>query len=72
MLKEMNWSYSNLVQQRSSPFDPDLIYIRNMTSDGTLVRITANKLPAGAIERKGTIAIEGHGRRYEVNVTVRK
>jgi hypothetical protein len=71
MLKEMTWSYTNVIQKPNSPFDADLIYIRKLTGDGTSVRITANKLPAGT-EGKGTIAIEGHGRRFEVNVTVRK
>jgi hypothetical protein len=72
MLKEVNWSYGNLVRKPSSPFDADLIFIRKLTADGTSVRIVANKLPPGASEGKGTITIEGHGRRFNVNVTVTK
>jgi hypothetical protein len=72
MLKEANWNYANLIQKSNSPFDSDLIFIRKLTADGTSVRIVANKLPAGAKQGKGTITIEGHGRRFNVNVTVNK
>jgi hypothetical protein len=72
MLKEVSWSYANLIQKPTSPFGPDLIFIRKLTADGTSVRIMANKLPPDASEGKGTITIEGHGRRFNVNVTVQK
>jgi hypothetical protein len=72
MLKQANWSYSNLIQKPNFPFDSDLIFIRKLTADGTSIRITANKLPPTVTEGKGTITIESHGRRFDINVTVKK
>lgn len=72
MLKQANWSYSNLVQKADFPFDQDLLFIRKLTADGTSVHIVANKLPTNVTEGKGTITIESHGRQFDIDVIVKK
>lgn len=70
MLKQANWNYRN--QNSDSPNGADLIFIRKLTGDGTSVSIVANKLPSTTTEGKGTITIEAHGRRFDINVRVVK
>lgn len=70
MLKQANWNYRN--QNSDSTNGADLIFIRKLTGDGTSVSIVANKLPLTATEGKGTITIEAHGRRFDINVRVVK
>jgi hypothetical protein len=72
MLKQANWNYSNLNQKFDAPYDTDLIFIRKMTADGASVHILANKLPSTATEGEGTITIDAHGRRFNINVRVVK
>jgi hypothetical protein len=71
MLKEMSWTYNNNVLTPANPLNIDFIGIRKLTADGTSVRILG-KLPPGMTEGKGTITMEGHGRSFTVNVTVKK
>lgn len=72
MLKQANWNYSNLNQKVGAPYDVDLIFIRKLTADGTSAHILANKLPSTATEGTGTITIDAHGRRFNINVRVVK
>ncbi|PTQ79014.1 hypothetical protein [Nitrosomonas ureae] len=69
-LQRVTWSYDDTPKPVPDPKVNECISLKTINSNGSSIKVIAEKLPSNSTSCKGMLKIEGHGKMFKLDVTV--